>query len=84
MRLKTWLVGALCLVIGAATSGVFLRRAGAQGQPARTRFEYLCQTGLAETWKAPAQQKLNALGAQGWELVQELPSGAFCFKRQLP
>jgi hypothetical protein len=73
----------VCFVIGAATSGLFLSRAIAQGKPTRPRFEYLCEP-INQPWKPDGQQKLNALGAQGWELVQELPSASFCFKRQLP
>jgi hypothetical protein len=90
MRLKAGFVGAVCLVMGAATGGLFLQRAVAQGQPARPRFEYFCQGGIGHAWKPDDLQKLNALGAQGWDLVQQLVGvqGAngdvYCFKRQLP
>jgi hypothetical protein len=90
MRLKVGLVGALCFVAGVAASGLFVRRAVAQGQPARPRFEYFCQNGITRPWKSDDQQKLNALGAQGWDLVQQLVGqqgtngDVYCFKRQLP
>jgi hypothetical protein len=60
------------------------RSASAQGGP--RRFEYSCVPTLEKPWKPEGAIKLNALGAQGWEMVQQLPSNpdVFCFKRVLP
>ena len=83
MRLRAGFVGAICFVVGAATSGLFLSRAVAQGKPAHARFEYQCSI-IGRSWEQAAQSKFNALGAEGWELASSQGDNVFCFKRQLP
>lgn len=48
-----------------------------------TRFEYVCQPAIDKPWKPEGAMKLNTMGAQGWEFIQQLPSNpdVFCFKR---
>lgn len=70
------------MVLGSLLGGG--RSASAQGGP--RRFEYSCVPTLEKPWKPEGANKLNALGAQGWEMVQQLPSNpdVYCFKRVLP
>lgn len=52
--------------------------------PAGARVQYLCQREFPKVWEQNGMNQLNALGAQGWELVQQLPANpdVFCFKRR--
>ena len=57
----------------------------------RTSATLILAAALAsKPWKPADQQKFNALGAQGWELVQQLVGvngtngDVYFFKRQLP
>jgi hypothetical protein len=75
------------VVVGALAGGVFVGRATAQ-QPyapvAGARWQYMCQREFPKVWEQSGTNMLNGLGAQGWELAQQLPSNpdVFCFKRR--
>ena len=59
-----------------------------------TRWEYQCISEVEKPWKGEGATKLNAMGAQGWELVLQhhpVPGAVgigyydvWCFKRALP
>ncbi len=53
-------------------------------QPPGGHFQYLCQREFPKVWEQNGMNQLNALGQQGWELVQQLPANpdVFCFKRR--
>lgn len=73
-------IGFSGLAVGLLFGGIFVGRAKAQGF---RRYEYTCQPGIEKPWKPEGAMKLNTMGAQGWELVQQLPSNpdVFCFRR---
>jgi uncharacterized membrane protein len=76
------MIGCTSLALGLLLGGIFVGRATAQG-PGFRRYEYMCQPNIEKPWKPDGAMKLNTLGAQGWELIQQLPSNTdvFCFKR---
>ena len=78
-------VGLIGLAIGLLLGGLFVGRATAQGGPSFRRFEYTCQPAIERPWKPEGSLKLNTMGAQGWELIQQMSSNpdVFCFKRAL-
>lgn len=67
-----------------ATAILFLVGATAPSPP--TRFEYTCLPKISRPWEQADLEKMNELGAKGWELVQQLAvphDDVFCFKRPL-
>jgi hypothetical protein len=84
MNRRLVLVGLAGLVAGLLLSGISTPRATAQG-PSFRHYEYTCQPAIEKPWKPDGAMKLNTMGAQGWELIQQLPSNpdVFCFKRPL-
>jgi hypothetical protein len=79
------IIGFAGLATGLLLGGLFVGRATAQGGPAFRRFEYTCQPAIEKPWKPEGAMKLNTMGAQGWELIQQMTSNpdVFCFKRGL-
>lgn len=77
------MIGSAALAVGLLLGGIFTGRATAQGGPGFRRYEYVCQPAIDKPWKPDGAMKLNTMGAQGWELIQQLPSNpdVFCFKR---
>jgi hypothetical protein len=73
------------LLVGLLLGGGAARQATAQGGPPPRRFEYSCVPSIEKPWRPEGVMKLNTLGAQGWELVQQLPHNpdVYCFKRAL-
>jgi hypothetical protein len=72
-------------VAGATTAQLVVPKARAGTNP--TRWEYHCVDDVRA--KESATPRLNALGAEGWELVTTSPQGNLswvfaCFKRALP
>lgn len=59
------------------------------GTPAQ-RWEYFCQNDIGRPWKPEDMAKLNSIGKEGWELVQQLvgtqgsQGDVYCFKRPTP
>ncbi len=84
MTRRPLLIAAASLTIGIILGGLWNSRAVAQG-PGFRRYEYNCQPGIERPWKPDGAMKLNTMGAQGWELVMQLPSNSdvFCFRRSL-
>jgi hypothetical protein len=89
MKMKAAGLLLVAFIGGSLMTGLFVGRAAAQVTMQRPKFEYMCQSGITKPWKDDIQ-KLNGLGAQGWELVQQLVGlqgtngDVYCFKRQIP
>ena len=78
------LVFILGCVAGATTAQLVVPKARAGTNP--TRWEYHCTTDAGDDLNRHPPKTLNALGAEGWELVSAayVPQDAvFCFKRPL-
>jgi hypothetical protein len=73
LLLVTWFLAG-CATAGVAGHLVPPVRAGTTPQ----KWEYHC----VQYWGHPAPADLNAIGAQGWELVAN-SQNEFCFKRPL-
>lgn len=82
MRSSVWVGLSLAFAIGCATARFVVPPAHAANVQ---RWEYLC---FAESGASEVQQKLNAAGAQGWDLVAanggDTHSDRWCMKRPLP
>jgi hypothetical protein len=70
-RNQTVLALGFAFVIGCLAGPALLSRAVAQGQPPHYRFEYLCQK-IGKPWQPDDLQRMNQLGAQGWDMIQQL------------
>mgnify|MGYP001386344996 CR=1 FL=1 len=76
------------LFVGRATAQPYPQQGGYAPPPPQipqgARVQYLCQREFPRVWEQNGMNQLNALGAQGWELVQQLPANpdVFCFKRR--
>jgi hypothetical protein len=90
-RVKTLMVASSAFVLGCGVAAVVPlmvppARAGAPGP----RWEYYCQSDMRRPWEEEDLAKLNKIGSEGWEMVQQLVGiqgtngDVFCFKRQLP
>jgi hypothetical protein len=91
MTRNQMIVLVFAFVLGCIAGPMLVGRAMAQVAHAnRPRFEYLCQPQIGRPWQPDDLQKLNQLGSQGWEMVQQLVGhqgmngDVFCFKRQAP
>lgn len=84
MNRRHLIIATAALTIGIVLGGLWNSRAVAQG-PGFHRYEYNCQPGIEKPWKPEGAMKLNTMGAQGWELVMQLPSNpdVYCFRRTL-
>ncbi len=87
MSLKyVYLVIAATSLCAAATTKLLSGSAQAAEPPQRMRWEYLCKSELAASPRgmaADVQRVANELGPHGWELVSDVGTHVFCFKRPL-
>ena len=73
------------LAVGLLLGGILIGRATAQG--GYRRWEYNCVAGIDKPWRGEDLEKLNGLGARGWDLVLQMNQGnrdVYCFKRLMP
>lgn len=74
-----------CLASQLSQAAIKTARAGTPAQ----KWEYFCYNGIVRPWNPEDAAKLNLIGKDGWEMVQQLVgvNGAnydvYCFKRPL-
>ena len=81
-----YLVIAATTLCAAVTTKLLSGSVLAAESPQTMRWEYTCKSELAASPRgmaADVQRVANELGLQGWELVSDLGTHVFCFKRPL-
>jgi len=80
-----FILGCLASQLSQAAGLVKPARAGTPPQ----KWEYFCYNGIVRPWNPEDANKLNLIGKDGWEMVQQLVGvngsnyDVYCFKRPL-